>query len=136
MLKLSVIGNLGNDPELKMAATGTAVLRFNVAANYRAKNEQNEWADRTEWVRCTVFGKRAESLAEMIRKGSRVYVEGRLEARPWTDNQGQVRAGLELVTDTVEFMSSRQDDPMTPRTTVNRQPVAAGASDEDADLPF
>lgn len=135
MLKLAVIGNLGNDPELKYAASGSALLRFNVASNYRAKSESGEWEDRTEWVRCTVFGKRAETLASLLKKGTRVYADGRLEARPWTDQQGNVRAGLELIASDVEFASSRQDDPMTPRNTVNRQPAAAGVSDDD-DLPF
>ena len=111
MLKLSMIGNLGNDPEeLRYSADGRAFLRFNVAGNYRAKSQEGEWQDRTEWVRVTVFGRRAETLSQYLRKGTRVYVEGRLEARPWTDNQQQPRAGLEVVASDVEFMSSRADD--------------------------
>jgi single-strand DNA-binding protein len=58
----------------------------------------------------TVFGQRAETLSQYLKKGSRVFVEGRLEARPWTDQQGQVRAGLEVMAGDVEFMSSRADD--------------------------
>lgn len=110
MLKASVIGNLGNDPEMKYSANGAPFLRFNVASNYRARNPEGQWEDRTEWVRVTVFGQRAESLAQYLRKGSRVFVDGRLEARPWTDQQGGVRAGLEVVASDVEFMSSRSDD--------------------------
>lgn len=135
MLKLSVIGNLGNDPELKYSANGSAFLRFNIAANLRTRGEGGEWQDKTEWVRCTVFGARAESLANLLKKGTRVYADGRLEARPWTAQDGTVRAGLELVANDVEFASSRQDDPMTPRNTVNRQPKAMEAAD-DNDLPF
>lgn len=135
MLKAVVIGNLGNDPEQRYAASGTATLRFNVAANFRARSEGGEWADKTEWVRVTVFGQRAETLGQYLKKGSRVYVEGRLEARPWTDRAGNVQAGLELIAQDVEFMSSRQDgDPMTPRNTVNRQPQGASSDLEDA--PF
>lgn len=136
MLKMSVIGNLGSDPEQRYAASGTATLRFNVAANQRTKNEAGEWADKTEWVRVTVFGQRAETLGQYLKKGTRVYVEGRLEARPWTDNAGNVRAGLELIASDVEFMSSRQqDDPMTPRNTVNRHPQGADDGDLES-LPF
>ena len=110
MLKAAVIGNLGNDPEMKYSANGAPFLRFNVASNYRVRTPEGEWQDKTEWVRVTVFGQRAESLSQYIRKGSRVFVDGRLEARPWTDQQGQVRAGLEVIASDVEFMSSRTDD--------------------------
>lgn len=131
MLKLSVIGNLGGDPEIKYSASGTALLRFNVAANYRAKNEQNEWSDKTEWCRVTVFGQRAESLASLLSKGQRVYVEGRLEARPWTAQDGSIRAGLELVANDVEFFSPKNEDGP-------RRPLGAIPSKEqdDGDLPF
>jgi single-strand DNA-binding protein len=112
MLKASIIGNLGNDPEMRYSAGGAPFLRFNVASNFRARSPEGEWQDKTEWVRVTVFGQRAETLGQYLKKGSRVYVDGRLEARPWTDQQGQVRAGLELVASDVEFMSTRSDDEM------------------------
>ena len=110
MLKAMLIGNLGNDPEMRYSAAGQPFLRFNVASNYRTRTPEGEWQDRTEWVRVTVTGSRAESLSQYLRKGSRVYVDGRLEARPWTDQQGQVRAGLEVMANEVQFMSSRADD--------------------------
>jgi single-strand DNA-binding protein len=110
MLKASIIGNLGSDPEMRYSANGSPYLRFNVASNFRARTPEGEWQDRTEWVRVTVFGQRADTLQQYLKKGSRVYVEGRLEARPWTDQQGQVRAGLEVMANDVEFMSSRADD--------------------------
>lgn len=109
MLKAQIIGNIGSDPEQRYAASGTATLRFNVASNGRVRDPNGNWMDETTWVRVMVFGKRAESLASLLKKGSRVFVDGRLEARPWTDNQGQVRAGLELVASDVEFMSARQN---------------------------
>jgi single-strand DNA-binding protein len=110
MLKATIIGNLGSDPEMRYGASGAPFLRFNVASNFRARSPEGEWQDKTEWVRVTVFGQRAETLSQYLKKGSRVYVEGRLEARPWTDQQGQVRAGLEVTALDVEFMSSRADD--------------------------
>src|SRR6187551_3698728 len=110
MLKASVIGNLGGDPELKYSASGQPTLRMNVASNFRARSPEGEWQDKTEWVRVTVFGQRAETLSQYLKKGMRVYVEGRLEARPWTDQQGQIRPGLEVTALDVEFMSSRADD--------------------------
>ena len=110
MLKAMLIGNLGNDPEMRYSANGAPFLRFNVASNFRTRTPEGEWQDKTEWVRVTVTGQRAESLSQYLRKGSRVYVDGRLEARPWTDQQGQVRAGLEVMANEVQFMSSRADD--------------------------
>ena len=139
MLKATLIGNLGGDPELKYSPDGRPFLRFNVACNYRARDQQGEWQDRTEWVRVTVFGQQAERLSQYLRKGSRVYVDGRLEARPWTDQQHQARAGLEVIAADVKFMSPRVDEGQA------RQPVAAGGRprsddaatfDPEEDLPF
>ena len=96
MLKASVIGNLGTDPELRYSPSGAPSLRINVASNFRARTPEGEWEDRTEWVRVIVFGQRAESLAQHLKKGMRVFVDGRLEARPWTDRENRVRAGLEI----------------------------------------
>src|SRR4051812_2584001 len=110
MLKASVIGNLGTDPELRYSPSGAPSLRVNVASNFRARTPEGEWEDRTEWVRVIVFGQRAESLAQYLKKGMRVFVDGRLEARPWTDRENRVRAGLEIVASDVEFMSARQVD--------------------------
>ena len=110
MLKAILIGNLGNDPNMRYSANGSPLLRFNVASNFRTRTPEGEYQDKTEWVRVTVTGNRAESLSQYLKKGMRVYVEGRLEARPWTDQQGQMRAGLEVLADQVEFMSSRADE--------------------------
>ena len=114
MLKTMLIGNLGNDPEMRYSASGSPFLRFNVASNYRTRTPEGEWQDKTEWVRVTVTGARAESLAQYLRKGSRVYVDGRLEARPWTDRENQARAGLEVMP-VVEYRHS---------TSTRRQPSA------------
>ena len=110
MLKTMLIGNLGNDPEMRYAASGSPFLRMNVASNYRTRTPEGAYEEKTEWVRVTITGARAESLSQYLKKGSRVYVDGRLEARPWTDQQGQVRAGLEVMANEVQFMSSRADD--------------------------
>src|SRR4051812_8118697 len=110
MLKATLIGNLGSDPELRYSASGSPFLRFNLASNYRTRDAGGEFQDKTEWIRVTVFGQRADTLSQYLKKGSRVYVEGRLEARPWTDQQGQIRSGLEVLANEVQFMSSRADD--------------------------
>jgi single-strand DNA-binding protein len=133
MLKLTVIGNLGGDPEMRYAPSGSPILRFNVAANYRVKGDGG-WEDRTEWCRVTIFGQRAESLSGLLVKGMRVYVEGRLEARPWTAQDGSIRAGLEMVAQDVEFMSVKNDD--SPRRPLGAAIPAKDQGDDSADLPF
>jgi single-strand DNA-binding protein len=130
MLKATLIGNLGNDPEMRYSANGAPFLRFNVASNYRTRTPEGEWQDRTEWVRVTVFGQRAESLAQYLHKGTRVYVDGRLEARPWTDQQGQVRAGLEVVASEIVHMSSRAEDEARAAAGMGGGDTGAGGSRE------
>ena|SRR5436190_7602173 len=110
MLKAAVIGNLGGDPELRYSPSGQPMLRMNVASHYRARTPEGEWQDRTEWVRVVIFGQRVEALATMLKKGMRIYVDGRLEAHPWTDRAGGMRAGLELIAGDVEFAGPRQSD--------------------------
>lgn len=98
MLKAMLVGNLGNDPEdLRYSAEGRPFLRFNVASNSRVRAQGGEWQDHTEWVRVTAMGPRAETLAQHLRKGMFVCVDGRLDARPWLDRSQQPRAGLELI---------------------------------------
>lgn len=129
MLNGSAIGNLGNDPEMKYSSSGSPFLRFNIATNGRRRDQDGNWSDHTEWLRVTVFGQRAETLSQYLLKGTRVYVSGRLEARPWTDQQGNVRAGLELIADMVEFMSSRENG--------ERREASGGSNSNDDDsLPF
>jgi single-strand DNA-binding protein len=110
MLRASVIGNLGNDPELRYSPSGAPSLRVNVASNFRARTPEGEWEDRTEWVRVIIFGQRVESLAQYLKKGMRVFVYGRLEARPWTDRENRMRAGLEISASDIEFTSTPQAD--------------------------
>ena len=137
--KVILVGNLGRDPEARNMQTGGKVVSFSVATseswNDRASGERKE---KTQWHRVAIFNEKLGEIAEKyLRKGSKVYVDGRLEARPWTDQQQQVRAGLEVIANDVQFMSPRGDDDGS------RQPVAAGAGRvpvgdgaELEDLPF
>lgn len=107
MITATVVGNLGSDADLKYSQGGTAFLRLNIASNTRVR-DNGEWVDMVEWVRATVLGQRAESLAQHLTKGTRVFVQGKLEARPWTDNNGAVRSGLELTVSEIDFMGQRE----------------------------
>ena len=90
--KIQIIGNLGRDPELRYTPNGRPVASFTVAVNQSQKNQQTgEWVESTDWFRVSVWGDRGERVAENLRKGSRVFVDGRFRAREYEDNDGQKR---------------------------------------------
>lgn len=109
-----ISGNLTRDPELRATGGGTSVLQFGVAVNERVKNPQtDEWEDRPNFVDCVMFGKRAEALSNLLDKGMKVAVEGRLRYSSW-EKDGQRRSKLEVVAEEVELMS-RQQQPAQPQ---------------------
>ena len=82
LCKVMIIGNLGSDPEMRYTPNGRAVTQFNVAVNQSTKNQQTgEWVEETDWFRVSVWGDRAERMAESLRKGNKVFVEGRFRTR-------------------------------------------------------
>ena len=83
--KCMIIGNLGRDPEMRYTPSGQAVTQFTVATNRRWRDQQGEWQEETEWFRVVVWGQQAERAAERLRKGNKVYVEGRIQTRQWED---------------------------------------------------
>nr|DAV56284.1 MAG TPA: Single strand binding protein [Caudoviricetes sp.] len=101
-------GNLTRDPELRSTAGGTSVLRFSVAVNDRVKDSHTgEWEDRPNYIDCTMFGNRAESLARFLHKGCKVAVQGKLHWSSW-EKDGQKRSKVEVWPDTVELLTPRQ----------------------------
>lgn len=106
MLYATIVGNIGGSPELKYSKDGNPFLKFSVASNDRDADGN----DTTEWVSVTVFRQRAETLSNYLSKGMKVTVIGPLKARPWiTQNTDELRAGLEMIGERVEFMSPRED---------------------------
>lgn len=105
--RVIISGNLTRDPDLRSTASGMAVLSLGVAVNDRRRNQQTgEWEDYPNFVDCTMFGTRAESLARFLSKGTKVTIEGKLRWSQW-ERDGQKRSKLEVVVDDFEFMSSR-----------------------------
>ena len=105
--RVIISGNLTRDPELRQTAGGLPVLGFGVAVNDRRKNNQTgEWEDYPNFVDCTMFGTRAESIMRFLGKGSKVTIEGKLRWSQW-ERDGQKRSKLEVIVDEIEFMSSR-----------------------------
>jgi single-strand DNA-binding protein len=100
--KVMIIGNLGRDPEMRYTPNGRPVTEFSVAVNQSTKNQQTgEWVEATDWFRVTVWGDRAERTAEQLRKGNRVFVEGRFRTREYEARDGQKRVSLEITADSV-----------------------------------
>ena len=107
--KVMISGNLTRDAELRATSGGTSVLNFGVAVNDRRRNQSTgEWEDYANFIDCTMFGKRAEGIAQYLTKGLKVAVEGRLHYSSWEDrNGGGRRSKIDVYVDEIEFMSSR-----------------------------
>jgi single-strand DNA-binding protein len=108
--KAMIIGNLGRDPEMRYTPGGQAVTQFTVAVNRNYKGQNGEWQEETEWFRVVVWGQQAERAAEYLRKGNKVYIEGRLQTRQWEDKDGQKRYTTELVANQVTNLERRSRD--------------------------
>ena len=108
--KAMIIGNLGRDPEMRYTPNGQAVTQFTVAVNRNFKGQDGEWQEETEWFRIVAWGQTGERAAEHLRKGNKVYVEGRLQTRQWEDQSGQKRYTTELVADRVLNLERRPRD--------------------------
>lgn len=135
-----ISGNLTRDAELRQTSGGMRVLRFGVAVNDRAKNQQTgQWEDRPNFVDCVAFGARAEGLARVLRKGMRVAVDGQLRYSSWQAQDGSRRSKLEVVANGVELPPRQVDGQGAPAAASSPRPSApaAGAGDlYDEDIPF
>ena len=108
--RVIISGNLTRDSELRSTASGFPVLGFGVAVNDRRKNQQTgEWEDYPNFIDCTMFGARADSLHKYLTKGTKVAIEGKLRWSQW-ERDGQKRSKIEVIVDELEFMSSRNSD--------------------------
>ena len=111
LCKVMIIGNLGADPEMRYTPNGRPVTQFNVAVNQSTKNQQTgEWVEATDWFRVSVWGDRAGRAAENLRKGNRVFVEGRFKTREFEGRDGQKRTSLEITADSVVNLEKRNRD--------------------------
>lgn len=136
--KVTLIGRLGADPEIKYTSSGTSVANFNIATNEVWKDKEGNTQERTEWHRIVAWQKPAEIISQYLKKGSRVYLEGKLQTRDWEDKDGIKRYTTEVVVDKVEFLESSDSG--------NRQQKSSNKSDKDRkndlettpkdDLPF
>ena len=130
--KMIVIGNVGNDPEMRYTPSGSAVTSFNVATNRRYTTGDGEQREETEWFRVNAWNRLAETCNQYVTRGMKVYVEGRLSSSPWIDRDGQARAGNEISAFEVKFLDSRA----SAEGEAGRPAAAPPAQDEAEDLPW
>jgi single-strand DNA-binding protein len=139
--KVILVGNLGSDPEVRYTASGDAVANINVATAESWKDKQTgEKQERTEWHRVVMFKRLGEIAGEYLKKGSQVYIEGKLQTRKWQDKNGNDRYTTEIVANDMQMLGSRGGSasynndaapaPAKPAT------ASAGADDFDDDIPF
>jgi len=106
--KVILIGNLGKDPEVKYTPQGTPVAKLTLATNERYKDKSGEWQDRTEWHNVVLWQRLAEIAGEYLKKGGKVYIEGRLQTRSWDDKQtNQKRYMTEVVANDLVLLGGR-----------------------------
>jgi single-strand DNA-binding protein len=163
--KVTLIGNLGNDPEVRSTNGGNRVASFSLATSRSWNNQQGEKQEKTEWHKCIVWNTKGSQLADIVeryvKKGDKIYVEGRIEYRQWTDKEGQTRYTTEINVRELLMLGGgrgaqadtdgdaapqRSRAPVAERAKASGAAGAAGAGefedfpgaleDEDDDLPF
>lgn len=134
--QITLVGNLGNDPEMRYTPSGVPVTSFNLAVNKSWVSADGQRQDKTLWFRVTAWRKLAETTSQYLTKGRQVIVVGEIEeARPWTDRDGNQRASLEVTAQTIKFLGSRSD---SGGDNSYSQAAPAGEAQEvhDEDIPF
>ncbi|MFC1565284.1 single-stranded DNA-binding protein [candidate division KSB1 bacterium] len=135
--KVILIGNLGQDPELKYMPNGDAVCNFTIATTDSWKNREGEQQDRTEWHRIVAFRRLAEICGEYLKKGKQVFVEGRIRTRSWDDKDGIKRYTTEVIADSMTMLGRKDDD--NSGSNYNSSSGTSGKPEkfeEEDDLPF
>lgn len=149
--KVIIVGNLGRDPEVRHMPSGDAIANIAVATSYKSKDrDTGEQKELTEWHRIAFFGRLAEIVGQYLKKGSSVYVEGRLQTRKYTDKDGIERYATDIIAESMQMLGSRQGasdsqapaaapaagTPRPARTPSRPAPAAAPAGFPDEEIPF
>lgn len=124
--KAIILGNLGKDPEVKYMPSGDAICNFSIATTESWKDKNGEKQEKTEWHRISMFGKLAEIAGEYLKKGSAVYVEGRIQTRKWANKDGQDQYTTEIVADKLQMLGSKGDGQRSGGSSQERDSNPAG----------
>lgn len=136
--KAILIGNLGADPEVRYTQNGTAVANFNVATNERWKGQDGQMQDHTEWHRIVAFARLGEICGEYLSKGSKVYIEGRIQTRKWEDKDGITRYTTEIVARNMQMLDPKGGGGGLSGGGYDQPPMPEprGADDSGEEVPF
>ena len=140
--KVILIGNLGKDPDVRYLEGGTAVANFPLATSETYKNREGELTTSTEWHNIVVWRRFAEITEKYLKKGNKVYIEGKLRTRSWQDQDGNTRYTTEVVADNLTMLGGRGEgeagvqNPKPEQEKSVQEPTNFAASDEEDDLPF
>ena len=140
--KVILVGNVGKDPEVRYSQSGTPVANFSLATNERFKDRSGEWQDRTEWHNIVAWQRLAEIVGEYVAKGSKVYVEGKLQTSSWEDRQsGERKYRTEIVARDLLLLGSRENgggDHERPTHNGSENQLSHAGTGEivDDDIPF
>lgn len=137
--RVILLGNLGQDPELKYTPSGVAVTTVSLATNEMWKDSDGNRQERTEWHRVVMWRRLAEIAGEYLKKGSKIYVEGRLQTRSWEDKDGQKRYMTEVVADNMTMLDSKGGDSGSSSSAppkMESPPASDADVVEEDDLPF
>lgn len=137
--KVIIVGNLGNDPETRYTASGTAITSLSIATSEQWTDKQSgEKQERTEWHRVKLFGKLAEIAGEYLKKGRQVYIEGSLRTDKYTDKAGVEKYSTDIIASEMQMLGGQGE--AKPESSAPRQqrqaPAPAGDFDDDSNIPF
>ena len=133
--KAILIGNLGSNPELRYTPGGRPVASFSLATHEQWTGKDGEKGERTEWHRIVAWGRLGEICGEYLKKGSQVYIEGRIQSRDWEDREGNKRSTTEIIAQTMQMLGSPSRGGRA-ETPDERLPVEEPISIPDDDIPF
>ncbi|MDH3285362.1 MAG: single-stranded DNA-binding protein [Acidobacteriota bacterium] len=133
LAKITIVGNLGRDAELRYTPSGTALLEFSVATNEKWNDKDGNRKEHTQWFRATLWGKQAEALKQYLTKGKLVYVDGTLRAREYTDRENQRRTSLDIRVDQIKLLGGRS---MGAEQGVPQELRGEDQGVSDDDIPF
>jgi single-strand DNA-binding protein len=128
--KIIIVGNLGADPEMRYLPSGDPVANMRVATTEKWKDKQGNQQEHTEWHRCNMFGRLAEIVGQYLKKGSSVYLEGRVRTRKWTDQAGVEKFSTEINVDQIQMLDGKRGD--TGAAPATQKPLARPAADKPA----
>jgi single-strand DNA-binding protein len=149
--KVILLGNVGKDPEIRSTPGGTMVANFSLATSDRFQDQQGNWQDRTEWHNLVAFKRTAEIVRDYVKKGSKLYIEGKIQTRTWDDKEGVKHYKTEILVNDLSLLSGREEGSggysrpasssssaasFDQRPPAGQDDVAQSAEISDDDIPF